>query len=152
MTFRLQALLAALLVCALGCSGETGKLQNGYYTAEAQYFDEYGWKEYLSIYVNNGHIVTAEYNAKNPSGFIKSWDMDYMRQMNSIDKNYPTRYTRNYAGALVTLQDPSRIDAMSGATNSHRSFTLLAAAAIKRARAGDKRVAFVYIPGNEHGY
>jgi major membrane immunogen (membrane-anchored lipoprotein) len=114
--------------------------------AEAKEFDSYGWKEYVSIFINNNEIVTVEYNAKNTAGFIKSWDMDYMRTMNSVSGTYPNEYTRIYAGALLESQDPDRVDAISGATNSYRSFILLAQAAIVQARAGDKSVSFIDIP------
>ena len=31
--------------------------------------------------VKGGSIVSVEYNAENPSGFIKSWDNAYMQNM-----------------------------------------------------------------------
>jgi major membrane immunogen (membrane-anchored lipoprotein) len=87
----------------------------------------------------------AEFDARNETGFIKSWDMDYMRVMNRTDGNYPNQYTRNYTSKLVAGQRPDGIDAMSGATDSHKSFVLLAEAAMRQARAGDGRVAFVSV-------
>jgi major membrane immunogen (membrane-anchored lipoprotein) len=126
-----------------------GGFADGYYTAEAaDYYS--GWKEFLTIYVNNGRIVTAEYDARNRAGFIKSWDMDYMREMNETDNNYPNQYTRTYSSELVARQGMDGIDAMSGATESFESFRLLAAAVMERARAGDTRVAFVDIGYKEH--
>jgi major membrane immunogen (membrane-anchored lipoprotein) len=139
-----------LMICCLSsCSSarspdtEALKLYDGYFTAEAASFDSQGWKEFVSIYVNNNKIVTVEYNAKNASGFIKSWDMDYMRLMNASKGTYPNKYTRTYAQALLNRQDPSKIDAMTGATESWRSFVLLAGAAIDQAKAGNKKVAFI---------
>jgi major membrane immunogen (membrane-anchored lipoprotein) len=124
-------------------SGDSaGNLQNGHYTAEmADYF--HGWKEFLTIYVNNGRIVTVDYNAKNSSGFIKSWDMEYMRLMNKTDGNYPNKYSRHYASELLARQETEGIDAMSGATESYVSFIALADAAIAHAKTGDRKVAFV---------
>jgi major membrane immunogen (membrane-anchored lipoprotein) len=145
-----------LLLCGLfpvlvlsACQGNTGgdlKLHDGYFTAEAASFDNYGWKEFVSIYVNSNKIITVEYNAKNESGFIKSWDMEYMRRMNAADGIYPNKYTRLYAVALLNRQDPSRLDAITGATDSYHSFRLLSRAAIEQAKTGDKKVAFVDIP------
>ncbi|MDR1514140.1 MAG: FMN-binding protein [Synergistaceae bacterium] len=122
-------------------------LKDGYYTAEAaEYY--HGWKEFLTIYVKNGKIITAEYDAKNASGFIKSWDMDYMRRMNKADNNYPNRYTRAYVSELLNRQGLEGMDAMSGATESFDSFKLLAITVLAHAKAGNKRVAFVYMtPG-----
>jgi major membrane immunogen (membrane-anchored lipoprotein) len=125
-------------------SAAPGELNDGYYTAECASYN-HGWKEFLTIYVNNGKVTTVEYNARDASGFIKSWDMDYMRVMNETDGNYPSKYTRAYAGEMLNKQDHTKIDAMSGATESLKSFQLLAEAVIERARAGDKRVAFVEV-------
>jgi major membrane immunogen (membrane-anchored lipoprotein) len=125
------------------------RIANGYYTAEADAFDEFGWKEYITIYVDNNRIVTVEYDAKNTSGFLKSWDMNYMRQMNALGGNYPSKYTRYYATALLNRQNPERIDVLSGATVSFYSFKKLAAAVLQQAKAGDKKVAQVELPKKE---
>ncbi|MDR1930419.1 MAG: FMN-binding protein [Treponema sp.] len=123
----------------------SNRIPDGYYVAEAAFFDSQGWKEYVSLYMVNGRIVTVEYNAKNSSGFIKSWDPDYMRLMNAVSKTYPNQYVRTYATALLDLQDPDKVDALSGATESHRTFTILAKAAIAQAKTGNKRTALVDI-------
>jgi major membrane immunogen (membrane-anchored lipoprotein) len=137
------AVVGARMVISFAPRASEG-LIDGYYTAEcAGYY--HGWKEFLTIYVNNGKVATVEYNARDASGFIKTWDMDYMRVMNATDENYPSRYTRNYAAEMLNKQDYSKIDAMSGATESFESFTLLAEAVVKRAMTGDKRVAFVEV-------
>jgi major membrane immunogen (membrane-anchored lipoprotein) len=127
------------------CSRDFSALQDGYYTAETASFDAYGWKEFVTICVSNGKIITAEYNAKNPSGFIKSWDMDYMRRMGAQAGTYPNEYTRIYSSELLARQTPDTIDAISGATESHAVFTRLAAAAIEKARTGNTQVASVEI-------
>jgi major membrane immunogen (membrane-anchored lipoprotein) len=124
-----------------------GKLVDGYYTAEAASYDSYGWKEYITIYVDNGNIVTVDYDAKNPSGFPKSWDMDYMRRMGAATGTYPTAFNREYAAALLRLQRPEGIDALTGATYSYTTFKILAATAISQARANNKTVAIVEVPG-----
>jgi major membrane immunogen (membrane-anchored lipoprotein) len=118
-------------------------LHDGYYTAEMTDYDDHGWREFVSIHVNNSRIDTVEYNARNASGFIKSWDPEYMRLMNAIDGTYPNEYTRFYATALLASQDPDSIDAISGATNSYHTFILLAEAVLEQARAGIKQVAFI---------
>lgn len=148
-TLRLLPLLALMLMLLGGCAQDTGALQDGYYTAEAADFDEHGWKEYVTIYVSDNRIITVEYNAANPSGFIKSWDMNYMQVMNKTDGTYPNKYTREYAEALIRRQEPAEVDAITGATHSHVSFQLLSEAAIEQAKNGDKNVAYVYIPPTE---
>ena len=82
-----------------GCGEQTG-LQDGYYTAQASEFS-HGWKEYITIMVKGGNIVSVEYNAENASGFIKSWDNAYMQAMLHGAGTYPNEYTRFYAGQLL---------------------------------------------------
>lgn len=139
-------LVISILTLLSACSQTTAKMQTGYYTAEAASFDSYGWKEYITIYVSDNKIVTADYNAKNASGFIKSWDMDYMRTMELIEDTYPNEYTRTYSVDLVDRQDPTKVDAVSGATHSYHSFKLLAESAISKAKSGDNNIAYVKMP------
>ena len=119
------------------CSPNSASLKDGYYTAETAEFDEHGWKEYLSVFISEGRIILAEYNAYNSSGFIKSWDMDYMRAMNAKDGTYPSAYSRHYASRFLELQDTKGIDAISGATASYNNFIRLADAVMKNAREGN---------------
>ncbi|MDR0597931.1 MAG: FMN-binding protein [Treponema sp.] len=131
-----------------GSAGPGGqKLADGYYTAEAASYNSHGWKEYLTIYVDNNNIVTVDYDAKNSGGFPRSWDMDYMRLMIAQKGTYPTAFGREYSAALLRLQEPEGIDALTGATDSYNSFKILAATAISQAKANDKNVALVELPG-----
>jgi major membrane immunogen (membrane-anchored lipoprotein) len=139
--------LCALAMSLSACFQSAAGMQDGYFTAEAADFDEYGWKEYVLIYVSMGRIITAEYDAFNRSGFAKSWDIDYMRTMVRTDGTYPSEFTRIYADALVLRQDPSRVDMVAGATRSHIAFQQLAAAAIDAAEAGDVHVVLLDLNG-----
>ena len=137
-------LLAAFLAIALllaACGSKT-ELKDGYYTAQAAQFS-HGWKEYVTIMVKGGKIVSVEYNAENPSGFIKSWDNAYMQNMLHSNGTYPNEYTRYYAGELLDHQNADGIDALSGATSSYGSFQKLAAAALQQAEKGDSSIVMV---------
>ena len=138
MLFRSLLLAAALLTA---CGGGTG-LKDGYYTAQAAEFN-HGWKEYITIMVKGGSIVSVEYNAENPSGFIKSWDNAYMQNMLHSNGTYPNEYTRFYAGQLLEGQGQGSIDAISGATSSYNSFQKLASAVLEQARKGDSSIVLV---------
>ncbi len=137
--FFLALLLAAALLTA--CGGGAG-LKDGYYTAQAAEFN-HGWKEYITIMVKGGSIVSVEYNAENPSGFIKSWDNAYMQNMLHSNGTYPNEYTRFYAGQLLEGQGQGSIDAISGATSSYNSFQKLASAVLEQARKGDSSIVLV---------
>ena len=134
-------LLLLVMLFLAGCS-ETNSLQDGYYTAQALEFS-HGWKEYITIMVKGGSIVSVEYNAENASGFIKSWDNTYMQTMLHDTGTYPNEYTRYYANQLLQGQGQGGIDAISGASSSHASFQILARAVLEQARKGDSSIVLV---------
>lgn len=138
----LSFVLVLMLAASLTACGGDAALQDGYYTARAAEFS-HGWKEYITILVKGGSIISVEYNAENASGFIKSWDNAYMQNMLHAQGTYPNEYTRNYAGQLLAGQGEAPIDALTGATSSHGSFQKLAAAVLEQARKGDSHTVFV---------
>lgn len=140
-----MAVLIALLCFAIsGCGKEEQELKDGYYTAEMAEYD-FGWKEFVSVCISNGQLVSIEYNAKNPSGYIKSWDMNYMRNMESVSGTYPNEYTRKYAAEFLETQSGAEVDMITGATSSGKKFAQLADAAMEQARKGDSSVVIVEI-------
>lgn len=138
-TMILSLLLAVSLLTACGDQEE---LQDGYYTAQASEFS-HGWKEYITILVKGGNIISVEYNAENASGFIKSWDNAYMQLMLHVQGTYPNEYTRYYANQFLEGQGEGDIDALTGASFSHGSFQILAQAVLEQARRGDSSIVFV---------
>ena len=141
---RIFVMLISLLLMMplLTACGDQEGLQDGYYTAQASEFS-HGWKEYITILVKGGSIVSVEYNAENASGFIKSWDNTYMQNMLQVSGTYPNEYTRYYANQLLEGQGEEGIDALSGATSSHGSFQILSQAVLDQARMGDSSIAIV---------
>jgi major membrane immunogen (membrane-anchored lipoprotein) len=125
-----------------GCGNAGGAMKNGYYTAEMEDYD-YGWKEYVCIFVKNDTIVSVEFNAKDPSGFIKAWDNAYMENMKPVSGTYPNEYTRLYGTSLLESQDIEAVDTVTGATHSGNNFYKLVSAAMEQAREGDSEVAVV---------
>lgn len=130
-----------ILTAFAGC-GSSGDLKDGYYTAEMSDFSN-GWKEYLRIQVKHGAIVSAEFNAKNESGFIKAWDNSYMKNMIDLRGTYPNKYTREYVQQLLDEQSDIQVDAVSGASTSGSNFEKLVEAVLKQAEAGDSKTAVV---------
>jgi len=134
-----------ILILLVSCAKDSSVLIDGYYSAEVAEFDSHGWKEFLTICVSNGKIILVEYNAYNPAGFVKTWDMDHMREMNAMFGTYASSYTRIYARQFLENQSTEGIDVISGATVSHSVFTALANAVLARAHEGNKNTAFVEI-------
>ena len=141
---RIVAIFLSLLLMMslLTACGDQPRLQDGYYTAQAEEFN-YGWKEDITILVKAGKRVSVEYNAENASGFIKSWDNAYMQTMLHSDGTYPNEYTRYYANQLLEGQGEGSIDAITGASSSHASFQILAQAVLEQARKGDSSIVFI---------
>ena len=141
---RIFAILLSVLLVApvLTACGDQGGFQDGHYTAQMSEFS-HGWKEYITILVKGGNIISVEYNAENASGFIKSWDNAYMQTMLHTNGTYPNEYTRYYANQLLEGQGEGGIDAITGATSSHSSFQILAQAVLEQARKGDSSIAIV---------
>ena len=141
---RIFVMLISLLLLTplLTACGDQEGLQDGYYTAQASEFS-HGWKEYITILVKGGSIVSVEYNAENASGFIKSWDNTYMQNMLQVSWTYPNEYTRYYANQLLEGQGEEGIDALSGATSSYGSFQILSQAVLEQARMGDSSIVIV---------
>ena len=85
-----KILLGLLILTFLlqGCGSKTG-MQDGFYSAEMSGYS-HGWKEYVCIMVKGGKIVYTEFNAKDPSGYIKAWDNAYMQNMASVSGTIPT--------------------------------------------------------------
>jgi major membrane immunogen (membrane-anchored lipoprotein) len=141
-------LVLVSLLGIISCTHSSSRLNDGYYTAEIYDYDKYGWKEYMTICVNNGIITQVEFNAKDIGGFIKSWDMDYMRRMSAISGTYPNEYSRYYAAKFMQDQNADSIDVLTGATDSWDTFVQLARAVLENARNGTNSVAVV--PAQAH--
>lgn len=120
----------------LGGCGFGNSMKDGFYTAEMSDFS-HGWKEYLCIMVKNDTIVYAEFNAKDPSGYIKAWDNAYMRNMSTVNGTYPNEYTRKYVAQLIETQSSEEIDTVTGASSSGGNFRKLSYAVIEQAQKGD---------------
>ena len=102
------------------------------------------WMEGICLYfVKNDTIVSVEFNAKDPSGFIKAWDNAYMENMKPVSGTYPNEYTRLYGTSLLESQDIEAVDTVTGATHSGNNFYKLVSAAMEQAREGDSEVAVV---------
>lgn len=140
---KIAVLSAVFLLTGMlaGCGGANG-LKDGFYTAEMSEFSN-GWVEYLIIQVKGGEIVSAEYNAKNASGFIKAWDNNYMKNMLSKQETYPNKYTREYVQQLIDGQKDTTVDIITGASSSGQNFEKLVTAVLNQAAAGDSATAVV---------
>ncbi len=126
----------------LGGCGSKSEMKDGFYTAEMSDYS-FGWKEYLCIMVKDDTIVYAEFNAKDPSGYIKAWDNAYMQNMAPVSGTYPNEYTRYYVSQLIEGQSSDTVDMLTGATSSGGNFLKLSQAVINQAVKGDSATIIV---------
>ena len=132
-----------MLLAAPGCSEDSGAMRNGYYSAASATYNSDGWKSFITLYIYNNKIVTAEYNARNVSGLPLHWDVLSMRRIKSRTRIHPSRLIREYTQELLNRQNPAQIRRIPGDDLFYESFTRLAAAAMAQARSGDKGLAEV---------
>lgn len=140
--FLIIFLVLILALSVGGCKKKESRLVDGFYSVEMSDYS-HGWKEFVTIRVSGSKIVTVEYNARNASGFIKSWDIPYMRNMNENKGTYPNRYTRTYAANFLAAQSDKGIDTVSGASSSGANFQKMAALLMEKARKGDTSLGIV---------
>ena len=126
----------------IGCSETEVSMHDGIYSAEMEDYS-HGWKEFVTITVKNGEIISTEYNAENASGFIKSWDNAYMMNMKPVTGTYPNEYTRYYAAQLTGQSSAPEIEVLSGASSSGGNFVKLSRAVVEQAEKGDSTVVLV---------
>lgn len=137
-----------LLTGAPGCSEDAGSMHNGYYSAADAVFNGDGWKSFITLYIYNNQIVTVEYNARNASGLVLSWDVLSMRRLKARTRIHPSRLIREYTQELLNRQNPDHIRRIAGDDLIYERFTQLAAAAMAQARTGDRRLAEIRLtPG-----
>ena len=136
--FMLFALLP--LTAIAGCSRDGDAMQDGYYSAAAASFNEDGWKEFITLYIHNNRIMTVEYNARNASGLVLSWDVLYIRKLEAKLRVHPNQIIREYSKELLNRQDPRLIRQVSGDVYFYETFIKLAAIAVKQAKTGNKAV------------
>ncbi|HCD42711.1 MAG TPA: FMN-binding protein [Lachnoclostridium sp.] len=140
--FLMICLVLMLVFSLSGCKKQESRLEDGFYTVEMSDYNN-GWKEFVTIRVSGNKIVTVEYNARNASGFIKSWDIPYMRNMLDKKGTYPNRYTRTYAANFLAAQSDKGIDAVTGASISGGNFQKMASLLMEKARKGDDSLGIV---------
>ena len=92
--------------------------------------------EGLCIPVKDGKITDVDYDSMNADGTKKSEDQAYRESMEPVSKTYPAKFYKELEDQLSEKQDPKKVDAVTGATNSSNDFKILAVEAIKAAKAG----------------
>ncbi|QAT40407.1 FMN-binding protein [Clostridium sp. JN-9] len=124
-------------------STTAGKYKDGTYKAAYDKFDGHGWKAQVSIDVKDGKIATVNFDYVDKDGKLKSKNTGYETAMKKVNKVGPAEYTVTLDKALVEKQDISKVEAVTGATESSNNFKKLSTAALDNSAKGDTKDAVV---------
>ena len=135
--------LICLLLCVSACAallagcGSAPEKQDGQYRAEYAQFDEYGWKDYVTVTVEENKVTAVEFDAVNELGEKKSENASYRESMEAITKTYPEKFCAEYGEQYIEKQEAKDLDAIAGATKSHDSLVTLLSALQKPMEEGN---------------
>lgn len=134
------AVLASMMLASCGSDG----YRDGTYRAEADRYDDHGWKEYLVLTVKDGAITQAEFDAVNAEGVKKTEDAGYEQAYLDADLGtWPADTAQRLEEALISTQKADEVDTVAGATWSSNSFRKLAAALEKPMEKGSREIVTV---------
>lgn len=136
---RIWLILMTVIMAAGLCSCGKESYRDGSYRAEAKSYDLNGWKEYLAVRVENGKIISADYDAVNETdGRKKTEDAEYQEKYRAAGLGTdPADTAARLTDSYLERQESGKVDAVSGATNSSRHFVQLAEALEKRMKNGE---------------
>lgn len=116
------ALIASMFV---GCSASK-TMKDGTYRAEYETADDHGWTDYVEVTVASGKISAVDYDAFDKDDQRKNGNEWYDTAMKDAgSKTWPSDFMPKLEEQLVEKQDVSKIDGVTGATDSTNSFKKL---------------------------
>lgn len=128
----------AMVAEALNGSPEekgAGGFYDGIYKAEAEDFDDHGYKAYATVIVKDGKIANAYYDyLTKDTGTYKSKDEAYQENMKAKSGVSSNEAIENLINSLITKQDPGQVDAVTGATGTSAEFKELMNEALSYAK------------------
>ena len=138
---RLGPVLLALALGAgmlAGCGGPKKKaFLDGEYRAEFADFDSYGYKDFVELTVKDGLVTEVYYNGINADGHLKTEDLKYESDMQSLQDTWPVKYSTDLENQYLESQGIEGVDALAGATYSSDAFRTLMTGLEEQMAAGD---------------
>ena len=101
--------------------------------------DNNGYHANFSIVVKDGKISESNFDYLNADGKSKKDDADYNKNMKAKSGISPKEYIEKFNEELVSTQNPSNIEVVTGATHSFHSFQNYAQQLIQAAQSGDTK-------------
>ena len=106
-------------------------VKDGIYTGESPY-DAFDYKHVVKIKVENGKFVEVDYNEVKKDGHGKQEDEEYCDEM-SVMGTTPAIAYPDMEEMLLTTQDITKVDGVSGATYSRYRFRYAVTIALMKA-------------------
>lgn len=119
------------LIEAFGLPVNADGVKDGIYTGESPY-DAYDYKHVVKIKVENGKFVEVDYNEVKKDGHGKQEDEEYCEEM-SVSGTTPAIAYPNMEEMLLTTQDITQVDGVSGASYSRYRFRYAVTIALMKA-------------------
>lgn len=135
--FTVMVVTIVAAVILTGCGGGR-KLKDGVYSGQSSP-DGRGAVGEITLEIEDGKIVNAEYQTRMKDGNLKDEDYGKVDGVITDEAQYEKAQTAvrampEYAAALVETQDTAKVDAISGATNTHNQFVEAANNALAEAK------------------
>lgn len=118
-------------------STSSAAFKDGDYKASYDKADEHGYKAVVTVSVKGGKIAKVDFDNYDKDGKRKSEDAKYEEAMKKQKNIGPKEYTPKLNQQLVDSQDASKVDGVTGATQSSKEFKELSKAALDKAKKGD---------------
>jgi major membrane immunogen (membrane-anchored lipoprotein) len=106
-------------------------VKDGVYTGESPY-DAFDYKHVVKIRVEDGKFVEVDYNEVKRDGHGKQEDEEYCEEM-SVTGTTPAIAYPDMEEMLLTTQDITKVDGVSGATYSRYRFRYAVTIALMKA-------------------
>lgn len=114
---------------------ESKPLKDGIYITQGE-TSQNGWTPEITITVNSGKLTAVKYDET--AAMRKSEDIEYLRSFKAQNNIDLAVVYQELQTSLINKQDPSKIDAVAGATTASNSFKALSEEALALAKEGDK--------------
>lgn len=123
---RLPLLLSLVVIAACATDRSAFPAADERTVVVATEYDQLGWQGVIAVTFERDAIVNVVYEEFDRRGNAKSRDQGYAAMMVPVVGIAPAQAFAALARALVELQDPAAVDAVTGATQSSRWFVSLA--------------------------
>ena len=125
---------------------EATGLQDGTYRAEYDKEDSRGLKAFVEVTVADGQMTEVNFDYINADGALKSEDEGYNTSMKEKAGTNPAEFKVALAESLIASQDPTKVDAVTGATSSSEEFVTFTTALMEQMQAGNTDVLVLAAP------